>query len=95
MCLCVPLVSIIIAAIPQNATWDFAQNAGAGFVHFAGGRAIAYNRQAVKSRLYFLHTTPGYNSGTKNYKKLQMGFSDKPSHQIFFLVRITINIFFS
>ena len=66
---------------------------GGGFVQFAGGGAIAHNRQAVKSRLYFLYIAPGYNSGTKNYKKLQMVFSDQLSHQKFFSIQITINIF--
>ena len=39
-----------------------------------------------------MYTRDGF-SGTKNYKKLQMVFSDKLSHQKFFSIQITINIF--
>ena len=84
--LCVPLVSIILADISQNARVNVAQNARAGFVQFAGGGRLIYNRQVVESRQYFLYIAPGYISGTKNYKKLQMVFSDQLSHQIFFLI---------
>ena len=54
---------------------------------------MVHNRQAVKSRQYFLYIAPGYISGTKNYKKLQMVFSDQLFHQKFFSIQITINIF--
>ena len=81
-----PFTLIILADIPQNARGNIAQNARGGFVQFAGGGSLLYNRQAVKSRQYFLYIAPGYNSGTKNYKKLQMVFSDQFSHQIFFSI---------
>ena len=84
---------IIIAIISQIARVNIAQNARGGFVQFAGGGVIAYNRQAGESRRYFLYIAPGYNLGTKNYKKLQMVFSDQLSHQKFFSIQITINIF--
>ena len=90
-----PFTPIILTDISQNARVNIAQNARACFVQFAGGGAIAHNRQAGEGRLYFLYIAPGYNSGTKNYKKLQMVFSDQFSHQKFFSIQITINIFFN
>ena len=47
---------------------------GGGFVQFAGGEAIAHNRQAVKSRQYFLHTAPGVQFGNKKLQKVTNGF---------------------
>ena len=56
---------------------------------------MGHNRQGVKSRQYFLYIAPGYISGTKNYKKLQMVFSDQFSHQKFFSIQMTIKVFFN
>ena len=70
----VPLVSIILTDILQNARVNIAQNARAGFVQFAGGGAIAHNRQAVKSRQYFLYIAPGVQFGNKKLQKVTNGF---------------------
>ena len=69
-----PFTPIIIAGIPQNARVNIAQNAGAGFVQIAGGGVIAYNREAGESRLYFLHTAPGWIFGNKKLQKVTNGF---------------------